>query len=81
MNPSVEVETLVCTTTFRRCTVKVTGDMLRRLLPAHLEIPASARVTFIVPGGADWSNMSVDVDDGNPVYVEWSSEQVTDERR
>jgi hypothetical protein len=32
-----------------------------------------------VPGGGDWSNTDVAIDDRNPVYVEWViSEEKTD---
>lgn len=40
-----------------------------------LNIPDSAEVEFYVPGGADWSNTSIEIDDENPVIVTWTEEE------
>lgn len=58
------------------------ADIAELLRKAGVEIPASAvtsgmRVYFAVPGGGNWSNTDVDIDDKNPVRVEW---QTTEER-
>ena len=37
------------------------------------EIPSDANVTFTVPGGADWSHMSLEVDE-YPIEVSWEEE-------
>lgn len=49
------------------------------LLRARADIPAAAtmRVYFAVPGGGDWSNTDIDVDDRNPLRLDW--ELVTEE--
>jgi hypothetical protein len=46
---------------------------LRRLLEAQgVVIPADATITVQVPGGGDYSNMSLDIDDRTPVVVAWT---------
>lgn len=37
----------------------------------YTDIPADARVEFDVPGGGDWSNTSIDIDDQNPLVITW----------
>lgn len=34
------------------------------------------RVSFRVPGGGDWSHVSIEVDDENPIECEWENEKV-----
>lgn len=35
-------------------------------------IPKDARIFVDVPGGGDWSNMELNIDDDRPVVVTWS---------
>ncbi len=34
-------------------------------------VAANMRVYFAVPGGGDWTNTDIDIDDKHPVRVEW----------
>ena len=49
--------------------LKLSGADIRKLL----DIPLSARVTFRVPGGGDWSNEIIDLDGGHAVDVQWQT--------
>ena len=67
------------TQTTRKCQIELTGEQIAQMLrnhPAFSGIPANATISFHVPGGGDWSHMSIDIDDENPVYVEWKTESV-----
>lgn len=75
-----KIETLVTTVSTARHTIKLTREMILEMLKSHM-IPSNAKVRFIVPGGGDWSGMAVDVNSDAPVWIEWESETVTDERR
>lgn len=59
------------TTTIRH-EITLDRDALLKLLREQLHIPENADVYFQVPGGGDWSNTSVDVDDENPIHVKWT---------
>lgn len=37
-------------------------------------IPDDAEIAFNVPGGGDWSSMSIDINDENPVVISWTEE-------
>jgi hypothetical protein len=51
---------------------------IRRLLEEQgVVLPASVSITVQVPGGGDWSNTALDVDDRNPVVVAWTEVEVT----
>lgn len=62
----------------RKHELKLDGEMIRDAISQELaaqgedRIPANATVTFWVPGGADWSNTSFDIDEENPVTIRWS---------
>lgn len=43
--------------------------ILRKLREDNPNIPTDAEITFRVPGGGDWSNMDVDIDQRNPIQV------------
>ena len=38
----------------------------------HARIPADAKVTVEIPGGGDWSNQTLNLDDVSGVTVSWS---------
>tara|TARA_R110000824_G_scaffold39346_3_gene119108 strand:- start:544 stop:753 length:210 start_codon:yes stop_codon:yes gene_type:complete len=46
----------------------LTGDMIRKALG----LPDNARVFFDVPGGGDWSNERIDLDDNHRLYVTYT---------
>lgn len=48
-------------------------DMWNNYNPKN-RAPENASVTFHVPGGGDWSNRDVDVDDFNHVKLSWSEQ-------
>jgi hypothetical protein len=73
-----DVEVLTTSVTHHKHTVKVSGRMIRELLP--LNIPQDATVSFRVPSGGDWSDMHADVDEQNPVWVCWETSDVRDTR-
>ena len=67
----VAVETK--TVTVKR-TMKLTGTLLRQLLDrAGLSIPDDASITIQVPGGGDWSNCDLDLDDTS-IQITWTEE-------
>lgn len=80
----IEVSGTVRTT--RACTIKLDKALILNMLRQELKaqgfagsiLPTSADVEFHVPGGADWSNCSIDIDEENPVYVTWVEEESTD---
>jgi hypothetical protein len=67
-----------------KCSIELNAsDLVDLLRKGGYHIPPAAtsnmRVYFAVPGGGDWSNTDVAIDDRNPVYVEWViSEEKTD---
>lgn len=60
-------------TTVTTNTIKITGKGLLTLLRAAdiAAIPDNATVEFVVPSGADWSGMDVDIDNEHPIIVSW----------
>jgi hypothetical protein len=57
--------------------IELTGRDITQMLSKHPRfsgIPDHANISFHVPGGGDWSNMSVEIDDVNPIYIEWQTE-------
>lgn len=57
--------------------LEITGAMLITLLrEAGHPIPRDATVHFTVPGGGNWSNTAVEVDQEYPISVEWKSHSV-----
>jgi hypothetical protein len=73
-NPPLEpiIETKVYTHTVTTHSIELTADMILKLLGLTA---SSAIVCFNVPGGADWSNCSFDIDAENPVVVTWKEEK------
>lgn len=67
-------------TTTQRVTARITGkdlvDLINRELVANGTpetdiIPKDAEVFVRVPGGADWSNEDLDIDN-HPIQVQWT---------
>lgn len=68
--------TIVTTvTTTRHFTKSFTGEDLR----VALGLPHDASIEFQVPGGGDWSNMSICITEDHPVTASWTHvEEETD---
>jgi hypothetical protein len=59
--------------TEQRFRLELDGNAIRDLLIADgHDIPPDAEIEFHVPGGADYSNMALDIDDQTPVHVTWT---------
>ncbi len=61
----------VTTTTRIERNVDLGSVQIIDLLKGALDIPDNAEVYFTVPGGADWSNCKIDVDQENPITIRW----------
>lgn len=68
------------TTIRKRVTATVTGSTIREALNQELKangsivrIPADATVEFHVPGGADWSDTEIKIDDQHPIHISWET--------
>lgn len=46
-------------------------DLLNMVRKAGHVIPDDALVEFYVPGGGDWSNTAIDIDESNPISISW----------
>ncbi len=67
------IDKLVRTETKTSYSIELSGaDIINLLNEAGVAAPKNAVVEFDVPGGGDWSNMSVDIDQDNPVTVRWT---------
>lgn len=72
MNINSVVQRTVVTTE-RRHEIVIDNVEIRELLRrTGYNIPATARIYFMVPGGGDWSNTDVDISSDHPVTVEWT---------
>lgn len=61
------------TKTVRHCNLQLTSkDIVGLLQRAGYCVPDSATVVFDVPGGADWSNTTIDISAEHPIGVNWS---------
>lgn len=59
--------------------ISLSGSDIYHLLREHgLDVPDNASVVFCVPGGGDWSNVALDVDEENPVEVTWTVQEDTE---
>jgi hypothetical protein len=66
----VEVTTV---RTERRKSIKLGFTAIRQLLEGQgVTLPANVSITVQVPGGGDWSNTELDIDDRSPVVVAWT---------
>ena len=75
------IQTQIRRVTRKETTTEITlsrDALLLMLRDAGIEVPASAEVTVMVPGGADWSNTALHIDDDAPVKVRFS-EKTTEE--
>lgn len=60
--------------------MRFNGQEIIAALRAHgFRVPHTARVSVRVPGGGDYSNMTLDIDQNTPVVVEFElTEEETD---
>lgn len=54
--------------------VELSGGELRKLIKTATgqDLPARAEIFVEVPGGADWSNTSLNIDNRTPVIITWT---------
>lgn len=52
-------------------TINLNSDDIIGLLIEKGYAIKNGGVTFTVPGGADWSNTEIDIDDSYPITVTW----------
>ena len=63
--------------TERHTRLQLSGTDIRLAIARHLEaegmpdLPRDAKLFVLVPGGGDWSNTSLDLDE-YPIHVEWT---------
>lgn len=65
------------THTTKRNILRITANDLIRIMngeEGHRGIPKNARVTTLVPGGGDWSNMYLAIDDEQVIIIEWEAD-------
>lgn len=71
-----EIKTSLTTTTetTRVSTILLTGKQIADMVCEVNGVRLSGRisVTFDVPGGADWSNTTLEIDEEHPVTVTWT---------
>lgn len=53
-------------------------SIIKMLDNTGITIPPNAVITFHVPGGGDWSNSVIDVDEEHPIHVSWSTTETHD---
>jgi len=69
----IDMTKQVTTITTEEYSAEVSGDQLKE----YLGLPKNAKVSFMVPGGGDWSNEEIDITEEDPLHV--SYEVVTEE--
>lgn len=66
------VEVKVDTVTVSKASIELTGEQLLRILKdIGYTIPDYATVTVHVPGGGDWSNTDLDIEEQTPIKIAW----------
>jgi hypothetical protein len=74
------IQSRVRATTQKRTEITVGREALLLMLrDAGFSVPASAAVVVKVPGGADWSNTDLDIDDDTHITVRFESSETTEE--
>ena len=54
--------------------IEIDGEaFVKALQRTGLEIPLGAAIFVQVPGGGDWSNTSLDIDEDCPIIVTWTT--------
>jgi hypothetical protein len=71
--------TEIRTRTETRHTLRLSGKLLCDIVSQELaaqgadRIPANATVVVHIPGGGDWSNTELDIDERHPVEISWNT--------
>jgi hypothetical protein len=69
----LKTKTVSIVTTRTDYQVDIDRERLIELLKREgVEIPKGADIYVQVPGGGDWSNMSLEIDKETPVVVKWT---------
>lgn len=56
----------------KNVTLEITKNDIIEWLLSKGEIPNDyAEVYFSVPGGGDWSNMDISIDEDNPIFIKY----------
>lgn len=71
----VQVRTTIETTKRMECRVNA-ANLIEMMEKTGIEVPKGATVQFVVPGGGNWSGSAIDIDDENPILVEWKTQEV-----
>jgi len=66
-------ENVVVVTTRTHSLELTAEDIITLFRKAGCDIPRGAKVEFKVPGGGDWSNTLIEVDNNSPVIVTWET--------
>lgn len=70
------IETRVTSVVTKDFRLEVPAKALIEALQAvGLAVPTDAEVYVQVPGGGDWSNTSLDIDDACPVVLTWQTKE------
>jgi hypothetical protein len=76
----IDVLKKIRTETTTRRQIKLNGKTIIAMVNQELatsgdwpDIPANAKVKVWIPGGADWSNTDLDIDDHTLVEIEWTT--------
>jgi hypothetical protein len=67
----IKVKKTITTTTEHELALN-NKDILEALHQMGYVIPDGAVASFFVPGGGDSSNMEIEIDDENPISINWT---------
>lgn len=74
------MQTKIKKTTTVRIQISLSGeDILDLLKSDNFDIGTCADVKIIVPGGGDYSNMSIDIDEENPILVSYEKVSIEED--
>jgi hypothetical protein len=74
----IDIDVNMTTTVTRDHRLTLYGKQIRELVNEHLAadrkplIPANAEIQITVPGGGDWSNSELDLNE-HPVVITWTT--------
>lgn len=76
---AIALKTQMTTTVRRDCELILTSDHIRALLSkSGIHIPDGVTVQFTVPRGGDYSGMTLDIDEENPLTIRWYTQTTED---
>lgn len=71
----LEIKTSAVTSRSERKSLELSREHIVALLRSiGVNIPLGAEVNFDVPGGADWSNSTIEISRETPIVVHWDKE-------